>query len=100
LGGSAIAISHLFLKLSANNVLALTGTIFLALSFAFKDYTQLKLPVVVTMDETPRSTHPLLKAYPMDARDENLYKTDLLKRAKKALAKYGVDYPVKWGMEK
>ena len=201
LGISAIATLQLFLKLSATNVLALTGTISLALGFAFKDYassliaglvalfevpyrvgdrvqvgehygevisfglrgiklrtpsdnvvtiphnkiwteaisnsndgaleaqviadfyfaqdvdldlvmkilyeaaytseyTQLKLPIVVTMDETPWATHLLLKAYPMDARDENLYKTDLLKRAKKALAKYGVNYPVKWGMEK
>ena len=61
------------------------------------EYTQLKLPIVVTMNEAPRSTHLLLKAYPMDVRDESLYKTDLLKRSKKALAKYGVAYPVKWG---
>ena len=199
LGISAITILQLFFKLSATNVLALTGTISLALGFAFKDYasslvaglvalfempyrvgdrvqinshygevisfglrgiklrtpsdnivtvphnkiwteaisnsndgaleaqviadfyfaqdvdldlvmkilyeaaytsefTQLKLPIVVTMDETPWSTHLLLKAYPMDARDENLYKTDLLKRAKQAFAKHQIQYPTKWSL--
>ena len=60
-------------------------------------YTQLKLPIVVTMDETPWATHLMLKAYPMDARDENIYKTDLLKRSKQALVHYGVSYPPQWG---
>ena len=60
-------------------------------------YTQLKLPIVVMMDETPWATHLMLKAYPMDARDENIYKTDLLKRSKEALAQYGVKYPSQWG---
>ncbi len=197
LGVSAIAVLQLFLKLSTNNILALTGTISLALGFAFKDYassliaglvalfevpyrvgdrvqigehygevitfglrgiklrtpsdnvvtiphnklwteaisnsndgaleaqviadfyfaqdvdlelvmkilyeaaytsqyTQLKLPIVVTMDETIWATHLMLKAYPMDARDENIYKTDLLKRAKQALANYEIAYPPQW----
>ncbi|MEM8722458.1 MAG: mechanosensitive ion channel family protein [Cyanobacteria bacterium P01_G01_bin.39] len=201
LGVSAIAILQLFLKLSATNVLALTGTISLALGFAFKDYassliaglvalfevpyrvgdrvqidshygevisfglrgiklrtpsdnvvtiphnkiwteaisnsndgaleaqviadfyfaqdvdldlvtkilyeaaytseyTQLKLPIVVTLDETPWATHLMLKAYPMDARDENLYKTDLLKRSKQAFAKNSIKYPPQWGYER
>ena len=60
-------------------------------------YTQLKLPIVVTMDETPWATHLMLKAYPMDARDENIYKTDLLKRSKQALAQHNVQYPPQWG---
>ena len=60
-------------------------------------YTQLKLPIVVTMDETPWATHLMLKAYPMDARDENIYKTDLLKRSKEALVQYGIKYPPQWG---
>ncbi|MEL6439235.1 MAG: mechanosensitive ion channel family protein [Cyanobacteria bacterium J06621_8] len=195
LGISAIATLQLFFKLSANNILALTGTISLALGFAFKDYassliaglvalfevpyrvgdrvqigehygevitfglrgiklrtpsdnvvtiphnklwtdaisnsndgaleaqviadfyfaqdvdlelvikilyeaaytsqyTQLKLPIVVTMDETLWATHLMLKAYPMDARDESVYKTDLLKRSKQALSEYGVAYPI------
>ena len=59
-------------------------------------YTQLKLPIVVTMDETPWATHLMLKAYPMDARDENIYKTDLLKRSKQALIHYGIKYPPQW----
>ena len=38
----------------------------------------------------------MLKAYPMDARDESIYKTDLLKRSKQALIHYGISYPPKW----
>ncbi len=60
-------------------------------------YTQLKLPIVVTMDETLWATHLMLRAYPMDARDENIYKTDLLKRSKQALIHYGISYPPQWG---
>lgn len=56
-------------------------------------YTQLKLPIVVIMEEQPWGTHFQLKSYPMDARDEFEYQTDLVKRAKKALGKYGVAYP-------
>lgn len=59
-------------------------------------YTQLNLPIVVTMEETPWTTHLMLKAYPMDARDENIYRTDLLKRSKQALAHYGITYPTPW----
>ncbi|MDJ0735770.1 MAG: mechanosensitive ion channel family protein [Nostocaceae cyanobacterium] len=57
-------------------------------------YTQLKLPILVIMDEKPWGTHFQLKCYPIDARDEFIYKTDLIKRAKQAFAKYGVVYPV------
>lgn len=60
-------------------------------------YTQLKLPILVTMDETPWATHLMLKAYPMDARDENIYKTDLLKRSKQALIQQSIRYPPQWG---
>ncbi|MEA5550432.1 mechanosensitive ion channel family protein [Anabaena cylindrica UHCC 0172] len=56
-------------------------------------YTQLKLPIVVIMEELPWSTLFKLKSYPMDARDEFVYKTDLIKRAKQAFAKYGLSYP-------
>ncbi|WGV23494.1 mechanosensitive ion channel family protein [Halotia branconii] len=56
-------------------------------------YTQLKLPVAVVMEELPSSTHFKLKSYPMDARDEFVYKTDLIRRAKQVFAKYGLSYP-------
>ncbi|TVP65938.1 MAG: mechanosensitive ion channel family protein [Nodularia sp. (in: Bacteria)] len=56
-------------------------------------YTQLKLPVVVIMEELPWSTHFQLKSYPMDARDEFMYQTDLMRRAKQAFAKHGLSYP-------
>ncbi len=56
-------------------------------------YTQIKLPIVVVMQEQPWGTHFKLKSYPMDARDEFVYQTDLLKRAKTTLAKYGIAYP-------
>jgi small-conductance mechanosensitive channel len=56
-------------------------------------YTQLKLPVVVIMEEEPWATHFKLKAYPMDARDEFVYKTDLIFRAKQAFARQRLTYP-------
>ena len=56
-------------------------------------YTQLKLPVVVVVKEKPWSTLLKLKAYPMDARDEFIYKTDLILRIKKACARQKIPYP-------
>ena len=56
-------------------------------------YTQLELPIVVAMAETPYGTHFKLKSYPLDARDEFNYKTDLTNKAKKAIAKYNLAYP-------
>ena len=56
-------------------------------------YTQLELPVVVVMSETPYGTHFKLKSYPLDARDEFVYITDLTNRAKQAFAKYQIAYP-------
>ncbi|MDJ0716147.1 MAG: mechanosensitive ion channel [Prochloraceae cyanobacterium] len=56
-------------------------------------YTQLKFPVVVVMEEKPWGTHFKLKCYPIDARDEFIYKTDLIKRAKQTFAKYSLTYP-------
>ena len=56
-------------------------------------YTQLKLPILVVMEEKPWGTHFKLKCYPIDARDEFIYKTDLIKRAKQIFAKYNIVYP-------
>ncbi|WP_414545836.1 mechanosensitive ion channel family protein [Nostoc sp. CCY0012] len=56
-------------------------------------YTQLKLPIVVVMEELPWCTKFKLKSYPMDAREEFLYKTDLLRQAKQAFAKQSICYP-------
>ncbi len=56
-------------------------------------YTQLKLPVVVVIKELPWCTHFKLRSYPMDARDEFIYQTDLMRRAKQAFAKHGIFYP-------
>ncbi|MGD1930397.1 MAG: mechanosensitive ion channel family protein [Leptolyngbyaceae cyanobacterium] len=63
-------------------------------------YTQLKLPVVVIIAERPWATHLQLKAYPMDARDEFIYKTDLTLRVKQACARQQVPYPQVPAMEK
>lgn len=57
-------------------------------------YTQLKLPILVVMEEKPWASHFKLKCYPIDARDEFIYQTDLVKRAKQAFAQYGILYPV------
>ena len=56
-------------------------------------YTALKLPIVVIIEEKPWGTAFKLKAYPLDARDEFIYKTDLTARAKLAFAKHHLDYP-------
>jgi len=56
-------------------------------------YTQLKLPVSVIVREQPWATEFQLKAYPMDARDEFEYQTDLIVRAKQAIAAHGLSYP-------
>ena len=56
-------------------------------------YTALKLPIVVVIQEKPWGTVFKLKSYPLDARDEFIYQTDLIVRAKQAFAKYQFDYP-------
>ncbi len=56
-------------------------------------YTQLNLPIVVVMEEHPWGTQFRLRSYPMDARDEFVYRTDLLMRAKRAFAHHGLTYP-------
>ena len=56
-------------------------------------YTHLRLPVVVIMEEKPWGSLFQIKSYPLDARDEFVYKTDLTMRAKQAFAKYKLPYP-------
>lgn len=56
-------------------------------------YTALKLPIVVVIEEKPWGTMFKLKCYPLDARDEFTYKTDLTARAKIAFAKHQFPYP-------
>lgn len=56
-------------------------------------YTALKLPIVVVMEEKPWGTMFKLKSYPLDARDEFVYKTDLITRAKQAFARHQIAYP-------
>jgi small-conductance mechanosensitive channel len=56
-------------------------------------YTQLRLPISVTMAEHPWGTQFKLRSYPMDARDEFAYRTDLLRRAKRVFAHHGLIYP-------
>lgn len=56
-------------------------------------YTHLKLPIVVIMEEKPWGSMFKLKCYPLDARDEFVYKTDLTARAKLAFAKHKLAYP-------
>jgi small-conductance mechanosensitive channel len=56
-------------------------------------FIQLQLPVMVAMEEKPWGTHLRLRAYPMDIRDEPAFRTDILRRAKVALADQGLVYP-------
>ncbi len=56
-------------------------------------YTYLKLPILVIVEEKPWGTLFKLKSYPLDARDEFIYKTDLTRRAKQVFAKHNLPYP-------
>ncbi len=56
-------------------------------------YTYLKLPIVVVMEEKPWGSLFRLKCYPLDARDEFIYMTDLITRAKRAFVKHNLTYP-------
>ena len=56
-------------------------------------YTQLKLPIIVIISEKYWGTYFTLKCYPMDARDEFIYQTDLTRRSKQALNEIGIKYP-------
>lgn len=62
-------------------------------------YTYLKLPVSVIIEEKPWGTLFQLKSYPLDARDEFIYKTDLTKRAKCVFVKHNLPYPRLLNME-
>lgn len=56
-------------------------------------FTQLKLPVAVLIDAKPWGTEFKLKSYPMDARDEFVYKTDLIRRTKQTCDRLQISYP-------
>ncbi|MGD1700482.1 mechanosensitive ion channel family protein [Dapis sp. BLCC M229] len=56
-------------------------------------YTQLKLPIRVLVEEKLWGTQFQLKSYPIDARDEYIYKTDLVRRVKQAFAQHNFTYP-------
>lgn len=56
-------------------------------------YTYLKLPVLVIVEAKSWGTFFQLKSYPLDARDEFIYKTDLTTRAKRVFAKHNLPYP-------
>ncbi len=56
-------------------------------------YTHLKLPIVIVMEEKPWGSVFKLKCYPLDARDEFIYQTDLITRAKQAFGKHQFAYP-------
>ncbi|MFW6359005.1 MAG: mechanosensitive ion channel family protein [Chroococcales cyanobacterium] len=56
-------------------------------------YSQIKLPIFVSLEEKPWGTAFQLESYVMDARDEIEYKTDLIKRAKQAFAEADLKYP-------
>lgn len=57
-------------------------------------YTQLNLPIVVVLDQKPWGIHAKLRCYPMDVRDEFIFKTDLIRRAKQAFANLNISYPI------
>jgi small-conductance mechanosensitive channel len=56
-------------------------------------YTNLKFPIVVIVEEKIWGTLFKLKCYPMDARDEFVYQTDLIRRTKQVFADKNLPYP-------
>lgn len=61
-------------------------------------YTHLQLPIIVVMSEHSWGSLFKLRAYPLDARDEFAYKTDLTVRAKKEFAKRNIPYPKRFDL--
>ena len=61
-------------------------------------YTHLKMPILVVMSEHSWGSLFKLRAYPLDARDEFPYKTDLTTRAKKEFAKHNLPYPKRFDL--
>lgn len=61
-------------------------------------FTHLGLPIVVVMKDQSWGSLFKLKCYPLDARDEFIYKTDLTVRAKKMFAKYNLPYPKRFDL--
>lgn len=55
-------------------------------------YTQLDLPIVVVAEEKPWGMNFRLKCYPLDARDEFIYQTDIIKRARRVFKNYSLPY--------
>ncbi len=62
-------------------------------------HTHLGLPVVVVMEDKSWGSLFRLKCYPLDARDEFVFKTDLTVRAKKMFAKHDLPYPKRFELE-
>ncbi|MEM9947829.1 MAG: mechanosensitive ion channel family protein [Cyanobacteria bacterium P01_D01_bin.36] len=56
-------------------------------------YTHLKMPIVVVMSDHSWGSLFKLRSYPLDARDEFAYATDLTVRAKREFEKKGIPYP-------
>lgn len=56
-------------------------------------FTHLGLPIIVVMKEASWGSLYKLKCYPIDAREEFEYKTDLTVRAKKMFGKHQLPYP-------
>lgn len=61
-------------------------------------YTHLKMPIIVVMSEHSWGSLFKLRSYPLDARDEFMYKTDLTVRAKKEFAKREFQYPKRFNL--
>lgn len=61
-------------------------------------YTQLRLPITVAIEEKTWGTLFKLKAYPIDARSEFDYRTDLTLRAKKKFEQDSMVYPRFFGL--
>lgn len=61
-------------------------------------YTHLKMPIIVVMSEHSWGSLFKLRSYPLDARDEFVYATDLTVRAKKEFSRHKLPYPKRFDL--
>lgn len=69
-------------------------TYFLYMAAYTNKYTQLNLPIVVVAEERPWGICFMLKAYPMDARDEFVYKTSLIRSTWRVFIEHNLPRPM------
>lgn len=111
LSTAAVLIVPLVINQTMQNLVVVFGAASVAIGFAFKDYVssliagvvavterpyrpgdwvKIDRPVAVIVAEKPWATHYRWKGYPIDARDQFQFMSDLTVRGKEALRQFNV----------